>query len=38
MKKVDIKSLYRNTENYADAEVTIAGWVRTARDSKTFGL
>ena len=38
MKKVDIKSLYRNTENYADAEVTIAGWVRTARDSKTFGF
>ncbi len=38
MKKVDIKSLYRNTDNYADTEVTIAGWVRTARDSKTFGF
>ena len=38
MKKVDIKSLYRNTENYADTEITIAGWVRTARDSKTFGF
>lgn len=38
MKKDDIRSLYRETSNYVGKEVTIAGWVRTARESKTFGF
>ena len=38
MKKVTIKDLYRNTENYIDKTVEVAGWVRTVRDSKTFGF
>ena len=29
MKKVTIKDLYRNTENYIDKTVEVAGWVRT---------
>jgi asparaginyl-tRNA synthetase len=33
-----IKSIYRETEKYLDQEVTIAGWVRTVRASKTFGF
>ena len=38
MKKVTIKDLYRNTENYIDKTVEVAGWVRTVRDSQAFGF
>ena len=38
MKKVTIKDLYRNTENYIDKTVEVAGWVRTVRDSKALGF
>ena len=33
-----IRELYRNTEKYIDQEVTVGGWVRTNRDSKSFGF
>ena len=36
--KTDIKSIYRDTKTYANKEIEICGWVRTARDSKTFGF
>lgn len=36
--KTDIRSIYTDTKTYADKEVEISGWVRTARDSKTFGF
>ena len=38
MGKLVIKELYKNTENYINKEVTLEGWVRTVRDSKTFGF
>lgn len=38
MEKVTIKDLYRNTKNYIDKTVEVAGWVRTVRDSKAFGF
>lgn len=38
MEKVTIKDLYRDTENYIDKTVEVAGWVRTVRDSKAFGF
>ena len=38
MEKVTIKDLDRNTENYIDKTVEVAGWVRTVRDSKAFGF
>lgn len=38
MDLTDIKELYRNREQYFDKEVTIGGWVRSNRDSKTFGF
>ena len=38
MKKLVIKDLYKNTNEYANKEVTLEGWVRTIRDSKTFGF
>ncbi len=38
MEKLNIKNLFKNTENYKDKEITIEGWVKTVRDSKTFGF
>ncbi len=38
MEKITVRSLYEDTAKYADREVKVAGWVRTARDSKTFGF
>ena len=33
-----IKDLYRNIDNYSGKTVKISGWVRTLRDSKSFGF
>lgn len=38
MEKVLIRNIFRNTKNYAGKEITLSGWVRTARESKTFGF
>lgn len=38
MKNTLIKDLYRNTNDYIEKEVQISGWVKTVRDSKTFGF
>lgn len=38
MKLTTVKELFRNREEYLDKEVTIGGWVRSIRDSKTFGF
>ena len=38
MKDVEIKSLYRSGEAYADSEITVRGWVRTNRGSNKFGF
>ena len=38
MDLVTVRELYRNREEYLDKEVTIGGWVRSIRDSKTFGF
>ncbi len=34
----DIKKLYRDPKAYIGTTVTVPGWVRTVRDSKTFGF
>jgi len=38
MKTVYIRNLYRETDKYAGKTVTVAGWVRTIRVSKSFGF
>ncbi len=38
MKQTLIKDLYRNSETYVNQQVQISGWIRTVRDSKTFGF
>ena len=35
---INIKELYRNYKDYENKEVTIGGWIRSIRDSKTFGF
>lgn len=38
MASATIKQLYRNTEEFINKTVSISGWVRTVRDSKSFGF
>ncbi|MDF2942986.1 MAG: asnS [Herbinix sp.] len=35
---VDIRELYRNKDQYIGTQVQIGGWIRSVRDSKTFGF
>ena len=35
---INIRDLYRSQETYAGQTVTVGGWVRSIRDSKTFGF
>ena len=36
--KLTTKEIYKEREKYLDKEVTVGGWVRSVRDSKTFGF
>ncbi|MCR5108239.1 MAG: asparagine--tRNA ligase [Lachnospiraceae bacterium] len=38
MELVSIRDLYKKKEDYFDKNVTIGGWIRNHRDSKTFGF
>ena len=38
MELTNIKQLFREQTSFADKEVTIGGWLRSNRDSKTFGF
>ncbi len=38
MQLTTVKEIYRNREEYLDKEITVGGWVRSVRDSKTFGF
>lgn len=38
MDLINIRDLYRNENEYLNKEVTIGGWLRSKRDSKTFGF
>lgn len=38
MKRTEISALFNDTEQYIDSEQTICGWIRTLRQSKTFGF
>lgn len=38
MELITIKSLFRERENYIGKEVSAGGWVKSVRDSKTFGF
>lgn len=38
MELTDMKELYAAPEAFFDREITVGGWVRSLRDSKTFGF
>lgn len=38
MDLLDIRQLYKSPDSYANCEVTIGGWLRSKRDSKSFGF
>ena len=35
---VNIKELFKNRDQYIGKEIEVAGWIRSIRDSKTFGF
>lgn len=38
MELVTVRELFKNTDQYMDKKVTVGGWIRSIRDSKTFGF
>ena len=38
MKLTTVREIYKNHESFLEQEVTIGGWVRSNRDSKSFGF
>lgn len=38
IKRTEIAKLYKETSKYANNNVTVCGWVKTIRDSKTLGF
>ncbi|HCC08166.1 MAG TPA: asparagine--tRNA ligase [Clostridiales bacterium] len=38
MNHIEVKKIFRNTEEYTNKKITIAGWIRTKRLSKNFGF
>ena len=38
MERVELRELFKTPEDYKDKEIILKGWVKTARDSKTFGF
>ena len=38
MELLSVREIFRNKEEYLGKEIEIGGWVRSIRDSKTFGF
>lgn len=38
MELVTVRELYRNREEYLGKKISVGGWLRSVRDSKTFGF
>lgn len=38
MKLLTLREIHKNREQFYDQEVTVGGWIRSIRDSKTFGF
>lgn len=38
MDLITVRQIYKNKETYLNTQITVGGWVRSLRDSKTFGF
>ena len=38
MELVTVREIYKEREKYLDQEIRVGGWIRSIRDSKTFGF
>ena len=38
MKRICLKDLFKNTSEFTEKSVTVCGWAKTIRDSKSFGF
>ena len=37
-KLVSVRELFKQKEKYLNTQISVGGWVRSIRDSKTFGF
>ena len=38
MKRIEIKKLFLNAKSFSEQQITVCGWLRTVRDSKSIGF
>lgn len=38
MELITVREIFAQPDAYMDKEVTVGGWIRSIRDSKTFGF
>ncbi len=38
MQRIEIKKLYNDAQQYAEKQITVCGWAKTIRDSKSIGF
>lgn len=38
MELIHLKQIFKNPQEYLDKEITVCGWIRSVRDSKSFGF
>lgn len=36
--KANIRDIFKDSSKFLDQEITVEGWIRTSRSSKTFGF
>ena len=37
-KSINLRELFKESDKYIGKDITVTGWIRTNRDSKTFGF
>lgn len=37
-KSINLRELFKESDKYIGQNITVTGWIRTNRDSKTFGF
>lgn len=38
VKRIEIKKLFQNAKSFSEQQITVCGWLRTVRDSKSIGF
>ena len=38
MKRVQLREIFKNDKEFGEKTITVCGWAKTIRDSKSFGF